>query len=562
VTFTNYGANGQTLASFVDGTTEPPNFRMDALIASAPDLIIFSYGINDVRTGSVTKDELVALIKTAINTIRAALPSTDIILRMPNSFLTIDTGPHNYITTTSGIYADAGMTLTEASQAASTILKDAYREVDGLWDNVVLFDTQKNIFPEVCPTAITLMMNDQIHPTITAYRILIDQLVQDYFGETARMMANNGGYNIGKFNVMRDAFAKTFNVGVALGAVNTVGYRLAPTVYPQIVLNGDYELVLAGYANSAISANATNITIVQFVNGGLYTEPSTKGGAIKGDDIVIQLTDTGAFAALFLTTGTNAKNTTAVNITNGFNSTSPNALVAQRAGQPILVYRNKYANSANAKAIALQAVYTARQVYRVSASANGSISFSSYASNNGIAPVDVQWTPRAGDVLSFQDIADITLTSAMTMTMNAYGSVITINQSGTNFTTTSKLVQIAGVGAQRKEVNLAQPLTLDIDGAVTSTTINRYVTRNARYTKFTGYLDTPDATTATTVTVRTILNGILSDIAVVTFAANSNTPEITYTHNYNLPIVAGVKIAFVVVSGGAGVEGLHLTFEQ
>jgi lysophospholipase L1-like esterase len=553
VTFLNFGSNGNTLASFIANPAATRGFN--AVVAAAPNLIYLSYLINDVRQGATSLAQAITLLETAINMLLNALPGTDIVLVMPNSFTTNDVGGFNYVTA-NGVFS--GMTVAEAAQAATDILRNAYRSVADRWPNVLLFDSQANVFPDTCvASTATTLMTDQIHPNVTAQRIRLDMLVQDVIGASAIERMNNG-YGLGVFNVMRAAMAREFNLGRALDAVSAQGVRLAPTAYPQIVLNGDYDLIVAGFASGAVTAGQVSLQVNQFVSGGIFTEPGTLGGGLQVDDVVVQISSAGVFACL-LNNVSGTKNTTALNITSGFGASSPNALVAQAAGDPVLIYRHKYANSANAKAIAVQSQYKARAVYRVAAAGLNTITL--VPTNQG--PKDVQWTPRAGHVLSFSDIADITLTSSMSLEWNSSGSQLTIRQTGTDFTTTTnRLCQIAATGSNVAETMLAQPIRFDLDGTVVDGTYNRYFTRSGRYRNMVAYLDTPDATNPTTVVVRTILNGSLALVATVTFAAGQNVGTVAYTFSSEIPVAAGVRVAFVVTRGGSGVAGLHLAFEQ
>jgi hypothetical protein len=80
--YANYGSNGQTIATL---------FQIRVLKRTCHSCCkcrfsCFSYGINDIRTNSLTKDQLKTNIITCINAIKAGSPNTDIVLRMPNSF--------------------------------------------------------------------------------------------------------------------------------------------------------------------------------------------------------------------------------------------------------------------------------------------------------------------------------------------------------------------------------------------------------------------------------------------------------------------------------------------
>ena len=78
----NFGSSGQTALNFINNNV--PGANLSDIVAYAPDLIVFSYGINDVRLGLTSKDQLKTYITQAINNIRSSIPNADIILRMPN----------------------------------------------------------------------------------------------------------------------------------------------------------------------------------------------------------------------------------------------------------------------------------------------------------------------------------------------------------------------------------------------------------------------------------------------------------------------------------------------
>lgn len=558
-TWYNFGRNGGTLADF---NADPATANgLNAIIAAAPDLPIISYGINDVRQGATSSAQLAGMLETIVNALLTALPNCDIILRMPNSFTTNDVGSAGYVTTT-GLFS--GMTVAEAAQAASAILRDAYRSLIGRWPNVAVYDSQKNVFPETCvASTATGFMADQIHPNVTGYRFVIDQLVQDYFGAGAVERMDNG-YGLGVVNTWRELLAREFHLGRALDAVTNVGYRLAPTVYPQIVLNGDYELIAAGIASGAVTGGvSTSLQFDQLYTSAPYLQPGTRGGGLQVDDVFIQITGGQAYACL-LNNISGAKNTTALQTTGGFGASAPNALTTANAGEPVLIYRNKHANSANAKAIAVQSQYPTRAVYRVASSALNTIVL--VHTNQG--PRDTQWTPRAGDILSFADIADITLTSAMTFTANTDGSQITLTQTGTNFTTTSPLCQIAGTGADRAEANYAQPLRLDIDGTVNPSgtsdagggkTYKRIPATRARYKVCYAYLETADGANATVVEVRALRNGSFGLLGTITFAAGSTSGTMSWQYSSNLMAMQGEEVRFVCKTNGSITPaGLHI----
>jgi lysophospholipase L1-like esterase len=168
----NYGTNGQTIVGFISDTGVK---GLANLAAANLDLVIFSFGINDIRQNNLTKDQLKNHIITCVNTIKAGSPNTEIVLRMPNSFDIPLT--NTYIQ--QGTYAS----LAEAAQAQTTILYQAYKELEFYWSDVLLFDTQNIIYGKktISPSPSPLH-TDEIHPT---YFEMVDYLVDNMIGYTA-----------------------------------------------------------------------------------------------------------------------------------------------------------------------------------------------------------------------------------------------------------------------------------------------------------------------------------------------------------------------------------------
>lgn len=160
----DFGANGNSIANFL--VNSPTGKGINDVIAASPDLIVFCYGINDVRLGSTSKDNLKAKIVQAINKFRLESPNSDILLRMPNSFLSVS--PNGWIATST--YG----TVAAAAQAYSKMLYDAYKELENHYDNVVLFNTQELITGrESLP--VNSRMIDELHPK---YEAVVDEIAK------------------------------------------------------------------------------------------------------------------------------------------------------------------------------------------------------------------------------------------------------------------------------------------------------------------------------------------------------------------------------------------------
>lgn len=166
VDFGNNGASLQSiLTNYDNNDTSAKSLR--ALIALAPHLIVFCFGINDVRTGTTTKAQLVARIIRAVDILRAALPNTDIVLRIPNTLATNNLGGANYVTGPTGA---ADINPAGAAQAYSDIMRQAYLSLRGRWANVTVLDIPRLVFgTKSIATTDTNQYTDQLHPAAGQY---------------------------------------------------------------------------------------------------------------------------------------------------------------------------------------------------------------------------------------------------------------------------------------------------------------------------------------------------------------------------------------------------------
>jgi hypothetical protein len=154
---TMVGNNGQTLLDYLAGNGTN-NYA--ALLTAAPDLIVASYGLNDVRLGACSQATLVTRLTTLVTNIRRDLPGTDIVLRIPNPMLTTNTGGLHYVTESDGTTIASAAT----AQAYSTLIRDAYLSLTHTWNNVVIADVQAKVFGVQALPAHPLIGN-QLHPT-------------------------------------------------------------------------------------------------------------------------------------------------------------------------------------------------------------------------------------------------------------------------------------------------------------------------------------------------------------------------------------------------------------
>jgi lysophospholipase L1-like esterase len=157
----NYGENGASLAAFL---ADQVPYGITETIAAQADLYVLSYGINDVRLGHTTEAQLTALLTTAVNKIRAGVPKADIVLRMPNSFLSVDMSNYGFVQPNA------------QAPAYSTILRNAYMHLQDHWTNVAVLNTQDDVFGRASLTSSPYMAN-QIHPSDAGYVALAQELV-------------------------------------------------------------------------------------------------------------------------------------------------------------------------------------------------------------------------------------------------------------------------------------------------------------------------------------------------------------------------------------------------
>ena len=235
----NYGENGASLAAFL---ADQVPYGISATIAAQADLYVLSYGINDVRLGQTTEAQLTALLTTAVNRIRAGVPKADIVLRMPNSFLSVDVDSYGFVQPNA------------SAPAYSTILRNAYMQLQDHWSNVAVLNTQDDVFGRASLTSSPYMVN-QIHPSDAGYVALAQDLV-GLIGATVPYSSTQAA--------------------AALAADPSAPY----TVYPRVVEDTDvYNLVATG---RWVASSAQG-----FSNGYLdLSWPGNKAGDIHCGDLM------------------------------------------------------------------------------------------------------------------------------------------------------------------------------------------------------------------------------------------------------------------------------------
>lgn len=193
----NCGSNGFKLTDFVLNTNAIPYPAFSALgcvnrlgsgAPKMPGILVVSYGINDIRQGAVTRNEIISMLDAVIyGTINgttsggtytspigagttftwpatvAAEPDAKIILWGPNGFTSDDPGATGYVTLTGRF---AGMTLDQAAQLASDDLFMAYQYFADNNDPRVYRVVQKQAITgrQCLPVTTSGLMTDILHP--------------------------------------------------------------------------------------------------------------------------------------------------------------------------------------------------------------------------------------------------------------------------------------------------------------------------------------------------------------------------------------------------------------
>ena len=248
VTIIDKGSSGNTCKNFINDEVGEKGIK--ACVDVQADLYIFCYGINDVRLGATTKEQLKDYITTAINRL---LKETNgyILLRIPNSLLADDPSGNNWIQP------------LENAQLYTDIMWEAYMELKNKWSRVDIIDMQSLVFGrEVKNKADNPYMNDNLHPNSDGmYRIA--RCIADYIGVAP--------------------IRRTDLIEVAKKINPTSPYL----VYPKILEGIDYEQICEGYF-VAMGSNYLDFAIDLSIAKTLIK----KGDIVKiGDKLAYDLTN-------------------------------------------------------------------------------------------------------------------------------------------------------------------------------------------------------------------------------------------------------------------------------
>lgn len=204
----NSGSNGMRLQDVLLNTSSPPfplttsSGVIERLGYLVPGVLVLCYGLNDLRQGQVTRDQLISMIDAAIHATlngtvngatytspvgagttftwpgnTSARPDTRIILWSPNS-LTTDGNAGNFVTLTGRF---ASNTLAQAAQIITDDLYfayDAFKNDPRVWRVV----HKQDVFGRVCTT----VANSGVYAFENGYTLTNAPLMTDILHPNAR----------------------------------------------------------------------------------------------------------------------------------------------------------------------------------------------------------------------------------------------------------------------------------------------------------------------------------------------------------------------------------------
>lgn len=335
VTHGNFGLNGGTLSNYLANVNL--GYNLADIVNFVPNLIVFSYGINDVRLGLTSKATLIANLKIAINALQAALPNTDIILRMPNSLL--------YDAANTSSYIDAPTSLIKV-QGYSDILRQAYEELKGYFVNCYVLDTQSGegaIFSKSCQTTPGYYMssaNDALHPSGEGYAAVLREIIL--------AIGNYGNIRYPEIWFTKPLLpTAAIDAGTNATQINSTTDYL---IYPRVVEDtAKYNLIVEGLSqqiNPGVAFIISDNTLTGVAKNWL--------NAIQTNDIVIQYgvtSVTGGNQNSAIVDGAAAWQWTGSGIFENGNNLNwtviPTYPLAQNSFQPVRVYRKRPATQKN-----------------------------------------------------------------------------------------------------------------------------------------------------------------------------------------------------------------------
>jgi len=159
-TVINRGVSGGRLNQFINGTLT--KYNINTIIAEQADLYVLCYGINDIRMGARTFQQIKDDLKIAIDRLLSET-SGYILLRTPNTFLTVDSKNH--------------ISPISKSQEYSDQLWEIYQSFKDYSARVDVIDIQSLIFGRKSLSSNPLML-DAIHPSDSGYNFIADIIAE------------------------------------------------------------------------------------------------------------------------------------------------------------------------------------------------------------------------------------------------------------------------------------------------------------------------------------------------------------------------------------------------
>ena len=610
------GVNGTTCDAYSQDTAPDATRNIPAALATKPDLIILSLGINDMRANGHSQAQLTACLTALVNRLRAGTPTTDIILRVPNTLGTTDINSQGFVSApnptivsvadnSSGLYrlTLGGLFPTDLDYTASMLTGDSYTVSGagcpagavGTFSITVIDTTHVDLqgssfsgsISGSCSMIGVMSVYGQRYSAEmrAAYLSLVNlwpnvtvvDMPQLVFGTTAQAASqfmndqlhpNNTGYALIARELVRASSRKLpFSPRQALLARLT-SPTTPWTAYPREVEDPNFytPIVRYGRLNSAISAGASSldidfgVTTVQSVPAPYSTDWSALGvGLTMRDSLstlpgdVVQIGTSSAFQLPQGSSAALASPSLLRLLTLG--SSVPSSLPA---GLPVSIWRPKYYFDANLQTFMGQ-TKSWPSVTRVgiTGNTNGFITFQSVAGD----PPIWQHLPESGDTLIVPGNSPITL--AMTSPVSAAAGGVTVTQSGTDF---SALTFTQGGGnfgflfsarPQKAPQEMAARVVSEIivTGTLTGGLVGKGIARlpaAISATETIGKLGTAGTVQGTNVNV--LKNG--SQVATCNFAISATTCTLSAT----IYVTAGDRIEADVAQAGTSAADLYLVF--
>lgn len=171
----NLSTSGVTIDNYINNTGGIFFSQSSVVPARSQDVVVFGYGINDVRTG-MTQATLTARLETCIQAIYAGGPKAKIVLCSPNYPAADDPTAGGFIPLTGQF---SGLTLAQAAQLCGDICRAAYESFRGDPRIYALFHRSDYLGSTVATVANSgtaigqpaAVMTDQLHPNAAGRRL-------------------------------------------------------------------------------------------------------------------------------------------------------------------------------------------------------------------------------------------------------------------------------------------------------------------------------------------------------------------------------------------------------